>query len=163
MELESRLHALGVQSYVLDGDNLRTGLCRDLGFSPEDRSENIRRVGEVAALFADAGLVAITAFISPRRSDRQIARSAAGELFHEVFIRAAAAACEARDPKGHYARARAGEIAGFTGITGDYEEPLEPDLVIDTEALPLELAVATLLDYVVEKIGRSRPAVGLRG
>ncbi len=150
MQLERRLHERGVHTYVLDGDNLRTGLNRDLGFSQRDRSENIRRVGEVAALFADAGFVTIAAFISPSRADRAIARQAAGDMFHEVFIKAPVSVCEARDPKGHYAAARAGEIAGFTGVTGEYEEPLAPDLVIDTEALPLDVAVSTLLQYVAD-------------
>ncbi len=152
MQLERRLHERGVQSYVLDGDNLRTGLCRDLGFSDRDRSENIRRVGEVATLFADAGVVAIAAFISPSRADRDIARRSAGDLFHEVFVKADASVCEARDPKGHYAQARAGEIPGFTGITGDYEPPVAPDLVLDTERLSLDAAVSALLHYVTEHI-----------
>lgn len=152
MQLERRLHERGVQSYVLDGDNLRTGLCRDLGFSDRDRSENIRRVGEVATLFADAGVVAIAAFISPSRADRDIARRSAGDLFHEVFVKADASVCEARDPKGHYAQARAGEIPGFTGITGEYEPPLAPNLVLDTERLSLDAAVSALLHYVTEHI-----------
>ena len=152
MQLERRLHERGVQSYVLDGDNLRTGLCRDLGFSDRDRSENIRRVGEVATLFVDAGVVAIAAFISPSRADRDIARRSAGDLFHEVFVKADASVCEARDPKGHYAQARAGEIPGFTGITGDYEPPVAPDLVLDTERLSLDAAVSALLHYVTEHI-----------
>lgn len=152
MQLERRLHERGVQSYVLDGDNLRTGLCRDLGFSDRDRSENIRRVGEVATLFADAGVVAIAAFISPSRADRDVARRSAGDLFHEVFVKADVSVCEARDPKGHYAQARAGEIPGFTGITGDYEPPVAPDLVLDTERLSLDAAVSALLHYVTEHI-----------
>jgi bifunctional enzyme CysN/CysC len=152
MQLERRLHERGVQSYVLDGDNLRTGLCRDLGFSDRDRSENIRRVGEVATLFADAGVVAIAAFISPSRADRDVARRSAGDLFHEVFVKADVSVCEARDPKGHYAQARAGEIPGFTGITGEYEPPLAPNLVLDTERLSLDAAVTALLHYVTEHI-----------
>ncbi len=152
MQLERRLHERGVQSYVLDGDNLRTGLCRDLGFSDRDRSENIRRVGEVATLFADAGVVAIAAFISPSRADRDVARRSAGDLFHEVFVKADVSVCEARDPKGHYAQARAGEIPGFTGITGEYEPPVAPDLVLDTERLSLDAAVSALLHYVTEHI-----------
>ncbi|MBC5798669.1 MAG: adenylyl-sulfate kinase [Candidatus Eremiobacteraeota bacterium] len=152
MQLERRLHERGVQSYVLDGDNLRTGLCRDLGFSDRDRSENIRRVGEVATLFGDAGQVAIAAFISPSRADRDVARRSAGDLFHEVFVKADVSVCEARDPKGHYAQARAGEIPGFTGITGEYEEPLAPNLVLDTEHLSLDDAVSTLFHYVMEQI-----------
>lgn len=156
MQLERRLHERGIQSYVLDGDNLRTGLCRDLGFSDRDRSENIRRVGEVATLFADAGIVAIAAFISPSRADRDIARHAAGDLFHEVFVKADVAVCEARDPKGHYAQARAGDIPGFTGVTGKYEEPVAPELIIDTERASLDACVSVLLEYVTEHIARQR-------
>ena len=156
MQIERRLFERGVQCYVLDGDNVRTGLCRDLGFTDDDRSENVRRVGEVAALFADAGLVAIAAFISPYRADREEARRAAGIGFHEVYVKAEAALCEARDPKGHYAKARAGSLPGFTGVTGDYEVPLAPELVVDTAALSIDGAVALVLDYVREQIAFER-------
>lgn len=156
MQLERRLFERGVQAYVLDGDNVRTGLCRDLGFSADDRSENVRRVGEVAALFADAGLVAIAAFISPYRADREEARRAAGDAFHEVYVKADAALCEARDPKGHYAKARAGGLASFTGLNGDYEEPSAPELVVDTATLTIEDAVALLLNYVSDRIAFER-------
>ncbi len=156
MQLERRLFERGVQTYVLDGDNIRTGLCRDLGFTADDRSENVRRVGEVAALFADAGLVAIAAFISPYRADREEARRAAGSDFHEIYVKAAPALCEARDPKGHYAKARAGGLPGFTGLSGDYEEPLAADLVVDTAALSIEGAVALVLDYITQKIDVER-------
>lgn len=156
MLVERRLFERGVQTYVLDGDNVRTGLCRDLGFSTADRSENVRRVAEAAALFADAGVVAIAALISPRRNDRKMARAAAGGAFNEVYVKADAALCEQRDPKGHYAKARLGEIDGFTGITGDYEEPLDPDLVVDTGVLSIEAAVASILRYVSERIAVAR-------
>jgi bifunctional enzyme CysN/CysC len=152
MHLERRLFDYGAHAYVLDGDNVRSGLCSDLGFSPRDRRENIRRVGEVAALFADAGTIAIAAFISPYRADRALARRAAGEAFHEIYIKADAAACERRDPKGHYRKARSGELPDFTGITGDYEEPLAPELVVDTTALSLDESVETLLQYVEERL-----------
>jgi bifunctional enzyme CysN/CysC len=148
MEVERRLVEAGAHAYVLDGDNVRAGLCRDLGFSPEDRRENIRRVGAVAALFADAGTIAIVAFISPYRAGREDAREAAGDAFHEIYIKADAALCEDRDPKGHYRKARAGEIDDFTGITGDYEEPLEPELVLDTADSSVEACVDQLLSYV---------------
>ncbi|HWT05516.1 MAG TPA: adenylyl-sulfate kinase, partial [Xanthomonadales bacterium] len=148
MDVEQRLFEKGYHVYVLDGDNIRGGLCRDLGFSVADRGENIRRVGEVAALFADAGAIAIAAFISPHRAERDEARSTAGDVFHEVYVSADAAICEARDPKGHYAKARAGELPHFTGITGDYEPPLRPELVIDTGALPLHDCVANLVAYI---------------
>ncbi len=159
MQLERRLHERGVQSYVLDGDNLRTGLCRDLGFSDRDRSENIRRVGEVATLFADAGIVAIAAFISPSRADREVARRSAGDLFHEVFVKADVSVCEARDPKGHYAQARAGDIPGFTGVTGKYEEPLSPELIIDTQRHSLDACVFALMEYVTQCIAPERTLV----
>lgn len=152
MSLERRLFDRGVQAYVLDGDNVRGGLCRDLGFSADDRSENVRRVGEVAALFADAGIVAIAAFISPYRADREEARRAAGDAFHEIYVKADPAVCEARDPKGHYAKARAGTLADFTGLTGDYEEPIAPELVIDTSLLALDDAVALALNYITKHI-----------
>ncbi len=148
MALERRLFDEGYQVYVLDGDNVRTGLNANLGFSPEDRAENIRRVGEVAALLADAGLIVITAFISPYRSDRDRARTAAGESFREIFIKADVETCESRDPKGLYKRARAGEIRDFTGISAPYEEPVTPELVVDTSARDVESCLDELVAYV---------------
>src|SRR5262249_51816128 len=129
MATEALLFQKGYQVFVLDGDNLRHGLNVDLGFSAEDRRENIRRVGEVAALFAEAGQVVITAFISPFRADRDLARAAAQRRegaagFHEIFVRCDLNTLEKRDPKGLYRRARAGEIAEFTGVSAPYEEPL---------------------------------------
>jgi bifunctional enzyme CysN/CysC len=132
MAVEQRLFEEGFQVYVLDGDNVRHGLNANLGFSPEDRAENIRRVGEVAALFADAGFIVITAFISPYRSDRARARQASGDSFYEVYVEADLATCEARDPKGLYVKARRGEIADFTGISAPYEAPEDPALTVDT-------------------------------
>src|SRR5262249_34791282 len=120
----------------------------NLGFSPEDRAENIRRVGEVAALFADAGMICLTAFISPYRADRERARAAAPDAFHEVYIQAGLEACEKRDPKGLYKKAGRGEIAEFTGISAPYEPPASPELVIDTEATAVEECVQQALDYV---------------
>lgn len=150
LALERRLFDRGWNVYTLDGDNVRTGLNADLGFSPEDRQENLRRVGEVAALFADAGMVCVTAFISPYRDERARARVAAGDRpFIEVWVRSPLEACERRDPKGLYAKARAGTIKDFTGIDSPYETPESADLVIDTETLDVEASTAMLLDYVV--------------
>ncbi len=152
VELERRLFADGHQVYLLDGDNLRGGLNANLGFSPEDRAENIRRVGEVAALFADAGFIVISAFISPYRADRARARDAVMERgtgeFHEIYIEASLEACESRDPKGLYRKARAGEIADFTGISAPYESPIDPALTVGTDSESVEACVDVLLDYV---------------
>jgi len=152
MEVEQRLFLRGYQAYVLDGDNIRRGLSSDLGFAPDDRLENIRRVGEVATLFADAGFIVITAFISPYISDRDRARQAAEGNFHEVYIKADLATCEGRDPKGLYKRARAGEIEEFTGISAPYEEPPAPELTVDTSAHSVEESVGIVLDYIERQI-----------
>ncbi|EKO3549873.1 adenylyl-sulfate kinase [Vibrio fluvialis] len=127
--LESRLATLGYHTYLLDGDNVRHGLCSDLGFSEQDRRENIRRIGELAKLMADAGLIVLTAFISPHRAERQLVRDllSQGE-FIEVFVNTSLEVCEQRDPKGLYKKARAGEIANFTGIDSAYEAPLNPEI-----------------------------------
>jgi bifunctional enzyme CysN/CysC len=148
MAVEQELFRRGYQTYVLDGDNVRRGLNSNLSFSPEDRAENIRRVGEVAALFADSGQIVVTAFISPYRSDRRRARAAAGDGFHEIYIKASLETCEKRDPKGLYRRARSGEIAEFTGVTAPYETPESPELVIDTDRFTVEESVAAVLDYI---------------
>ncbi len=154
MALERALFDRGWAAYTIDGDNVRRGLNADLGFSPEDRQENIRRVGEVAALFADAGLICITAFISPFHDDRARARTAAGQRrFFEVYVKSELAACEARDPKGLYAKARRGEIKGFTGIDSPYEEPDAPDLVIDTQSADEAACIAQLVEFVVARSG----------
>ncbi len=150
MALERALFDRGWAAYTIDGDNVRRGLNADLGFSPEDRQENIRRVGEVAALFADAGLVCITAFISPFHDDRARARAVAGSRrFFEVYVKSELATCEARDPKGLYGRARRGEIKGFTGIDSPYEEPGAPDLVIDTQNVDEVTCIAQLVEFAV--------------
>lgn len=145
---ERRLFDKGYQVYVLDGDNVRFGLNADLGFSPEDRAENIRRVGEVAALMAKAGFIVVTAFISPYRSDRDRARAAAGADFHEIHIDADVATCESRDPKGLYRKARAGEIKEFTGISAPYEAPDAAELTVDTSDLSIDDSVARVSAYV---------------
>lgn len=152
MALEHALMGIGYACYVLDGDNVRHGLNRNLGFSPEDRTENIRRVGEVAALFADAGLICITAFISPYRADRALARQACREAFHEIHIAADLATCESRDPKGLYKKARSGELPEFTGISAPYEEPEHADLIIDTAREPIAASLEKLVDYVVSNM-----------
>ena len=159
MALERRLFDLSWQVYTLDGDNVRRGLSADLGFSPHDREENIRRVGEVAALFADAGAVCIVAFISPYRADRARARAAAGgRRFFEVYVKSALSTCERRDPKGHYRRARAGEIKDFTGVDAPYEAPEQPGIVIDTETQDIDACVERLLAFVVEGCRAERSA-----
>ncbi len=145
--LEGEIFRSGHHSYLLDGDNVRMGLNKNLGFSDADRVENIRRIGEVAKLFADAGLIAITAFISPFRADRDLVRAlvAPGEFF-EVYVKAPLEVCEQRDPKGLYKKARAGQIKQFTGIDSPYEEPLNPELVIDTDKQSLEQSTQLLLN-----------------
>jgi bifunctional enzyme CysN/CysC len=141
----------GYRVYVLDGDNIRRHLSSDLGFSPDDRQENLRRVAEVSRLFAEAGMLVITAFIAPYLTDRSRVREIAETLpFHEVYIKADLATCESRDPKGLYKKARAGEIPEFTGVSAPYEPPQSPDLVIDTESLSPEEALEILVRYVDE-------------
>jgi adenylyl-sulfate kinase len=150
--LEEALFERNYQVYVLDGDNVRSGLNSDLGFSHEDRTENIRRVGEVAALFARAGVICISAFISPYRDDRAIARRAAGEKFYEVYVAADLATCEKRDPKGLYKKARAGEIPEFTGISAPYEEPENPQITIDTSRQSINASVDEMLQFVTDQL-----------
>jgi len=152
VELERRLVAEGRPAFLLDGDNLRHGLNADLGFSAADRAENVRRVGEVARLFADAGVIAVVSLISPYRADRERARAvheAAGLPFVEVFVDTPLEICESRDPKGMYAKARAGEISGFTGIDDPYEAPESPALVLrpeDGDPAAMARAILTLLE-----------------
>jgi adenylylsulfate kinase len=150
--LEHALLERGRFAYVLDGDNVRHGLNKNLGFSPEDRAENIRRIGEVAKLFTDAGLIAITSFISPYRADRDAVRAlmAPGD-FVEVLVDASLETCEARDVKGLYKKARAGAIPEFTGISAPYEAPERPELVLDTNRQTVEESVGALIDYLEQK------------
>jgi len=149
--LERRLVAAHHAAYVLDGDNLRHGLCADLGFSPADREENIRRVGRAAALFADAGVLVIAAFISPYQQGREQARAMAGpDQFIEVYLDVPLAVCEQRDPKGLYQKARAGLIRDFTGLSAPYEIPTAPDLTLDTEAND----VSSCVDVVIDRLTR---------
>ncbi|HZM32909.1 MAG TPA: adenylyl-sulfate kinase [Burkholderiales bacterium] len=150
VELERALFARGCQVFLLDGDNVRQGLSADLGFSPKDRAENIRRIGEVAALFAEAGSIVITAFISPYRADRDRIRARHGRYFHEVYLDAPVEVCERRDPKGIYKRARAGEVKEFTGVSAPYEPPQQPELVLHTG----DQGVAESLDLLTAYVER---------
>jgi adenylyl-sulfate kinase len=158
MALEVALMKLGYSCYVLDGDNVRKGLNANLGFSAIDRTENIRRVGETAALFADAGLICITAFISPYREDRARARDAIGPMFHEIHIAADLATCEARDPKGLYKKAHAGELLEFTGVSAPYEVPEHPELALDTSHEPITTSLHKLVSYVTRHIPLGEPS-----
>lgn len=150
--VEEALHRMGCRTFVLDGDNVRHGLCSDLGFSAEAREENIRRVGEVAKLFIEAGVIVLAAFISPFRKDREQVRSMVphGD-FLEIYCRCPLEVCEARDVKGLYKRARAGEIPDFTGISSPYEEPVDPQLIVNTGNRPLEDCVAQVLALLRER------------
>lgn len=147
--VEEELHRRGCRTFVFDGDNVRHGLCVDLGFSAEDRVENIRRIGEMAKLFLEAGVIALTAFISPFRADRERVRSLVphGE-FLEIYCHCPLELCEQRDVKGLYKRARAGEIKEFTGISSPYEAPDDPELVVDTGGMPLEVCVTQVIDLL---------------
>jgi adenylylsulfate kinase len=150
--LEKLLHKRGCSTYPFDGDNVRHGLCRDLGFSPEDRKENIRRIGEMVRLFVDAGIIAITAFISPYRADREVVRKLVGDdRFFETYVQCPVEVCAVRDPKGLYQRARAGIIKEFTGISAPYEAPENPILVIHSDVVtPVEAA-----EEIVEMLRRT--------
>ncbi|CDM91402.1 adenylyl-sulfate kinase [Xenorhabdus bovienii] len=146
--LEQALFSRGIKTYLLDGDNLRHGLCSDLGFSETERRENIRRIGEVSKLMVDAGLVVLTAFISPHRAERQKLRELMGEdRFIEVFVDTPLAICEARDPKGLYKKARAGELLNFTGIDSAYEAPEQPDIYLDGSLPSIEKLLAALHNH----------------
>lgn len=147
-ELEAALFARGCQTFVLDGDRVRHGLCSDLDFSEQSRHENIRRVGEVAKLFSDAGFICLAAFISPYRADRNLVRAMAGENFVEVFVNAPLTVCESRDPKGLYAKARAHKIKNFTGVSAPYEPPMNPEIEIRTDKLTIAEAVQKSLRHL---------------
>jgi adenylylsulfate kinase len=148
--VEKALFVRRCQTYILDGDNIRFGLNRDLGFSPEDRTENIRRIGEVAKLMMDAGVICLTAFISPYRADRQAARDIApAGKFIEVYCKCSLEECERRDPKGLYKKARAGEIPEFTGISAPYEEPEHAQLVLETDTHTVDECVRQVIDHLI--------------
>ena len=151
-ELEKKLITLGTRTYILDGDNVRMGLCKDLGFSEEDRGENIRRIGEVSKLFIDAGCIVLSAFVSPYIKDRDAVRELVEEgEFVEVFVDAPLEVCEERDVKGLYKKAREGIIKGFTGIDDPYEAPLNPEITIDTSKLSLDEGVDIVFDYLEKR------------
>jgi adenylylsulfate kinase len=145
----TRLYENGIRNYVLDGDNIRHGLNKDLGFSEEDRKENIRRIGEVSKLFVDGGQVVLTAFISPFLADRQVVRDLLKEdEFVEIFVKCPIEECEKRDPKGLYVKARQGIISDFTGISSPYEEPVNPELVVETNLYSVEECVDQIVAYL---------------
>lgn len=149
--LAAKLHQIGRLTYVLDGDNIRHGLNSDLGFLPDERAENIRRIGEVSKLFVDAGLITMSCFISPYRKDRDSIREDLRDRFIEVYVKCPLAECEKRDPKGLYKKARAGEIRDFTGIDSEYEEPKNPEIILDTEQNTQEENTHKLFLYLKEK------------
>lgn len=150
--VEERLYQRGCHTFVFDGDNVRHGLCIDLGFSPQDRAENIRRIGEMTKLFLEAGVIVLTAFISPFRKDRQRVRSLVPkEDFIEIYCQCPLEVCERRDTKGLYRRARAGEVKEFTGISSPYETPENPELILDTSVLSLEQSVESVLTLLAHR------------
>ncbi len=150
--LEKELFDRGIRAYVLDGDNIRHGLNSNLGFSREDRRENLRRIAELSKLFVDAGIVVLAAFVSPYKEDRQYVRDIVGDdSFFEVYVKCSVEVCEKRDPKGHYKKAKAGIIKEYTGVSAPYEEPENPDLVIDTEELNVEESVKAVLEFLDKK------------
>jgi len=153
VQLEAQLFARGFKTYLLDGDNIRTGLNKDLSFTDEGRVENIRRIGEVSKLLLDAGVIVLSAFISPFKADREQVKAIVGSSnYIEVFVDTPLEICEQRDVKGLYKKARAGEVKNFTGIDSPYERPESPDLVIKTETLTVEQSVERLLNFVLTKI-----------
>lgn len=150
--VEEKLHRVGCHTFVFDGDNVRCGLCGDLGFSKADRQENLRRIGHMVKLFIDTGVLALTAFISPFRSDRENIKKIVGQAdFIEIYCRCSIEVCEQRDVKGLYRRARAGEIKDFTGISSPYEEPENPDLIVDTDTISLEESADKIFNLLVER------------
>ncbi len=151
--VEKELYKLGIRTYTLDGDNVRHGLCSDLGFSPEDRAENLRRITEMIKLFLDAGLVVLSAFVSPYEKDRKRIKEAIGaENFILVYCKCPVEVCEKRDPKGMYQKAKKGEIKNYTGVSAPYEEPENPDLVLETHFLTIEESVQKVLSLIKSRI-----------
>jgi len=150
--LEERLYQMGVRSYVLDGDNIRCGLNKDLGLSPEDRKENIRRIAEVSKLMVDAGILVFAAFIAPYRESRELVRQTMAKVpYYECYVKCGLETCETRDPKGLYKRARSDDITNMTGISAPYEPPENPDLIIETDQYPLDQCVDLLLQFFIYK------------
>lgn len=163
VEVEHRLHGMGYLAYLLDGDNVRHGLNSNLGFSPEERTENIRRIGEVSKLFSDVGILVLTAFISPYRADRDRARSIHPDgTFVEIHVDCPVDVCEQRDPKGLYKKARAGQVPEFTGVSAPYEAPLDPELVIRTGVSPLAECVQVIVTYLAGRGFISASGNGIR-
>ena len=150
--VERELHQQGIKTFILDGDNVRVGLNSDLDFSAASREENIRRIAHVSALMKDAGLVVLSAFVSPYQKDRDFVRECANDDFSEIFISTPLEVCEQRDVKGLYAKARAGEISNFTGISAPFEEPTHPELDVPTHEMSIEEATAMVVDYINTKI-----------
>jgi len=146
------LNDAGIHTYLLDGDNVRQGLNNNLGFSAEDRAENIRRIGEVSKLMVDAGLMTLTAFISPFNDDRDLVRSLFdSNQFIEIFCKASLATCESRDPKGLYKKARSGQIPDFTGISSPYEEPLHPELILNSDIQDIETLTLQVIEFLIQR------------
>jgi len=151
--VEKSLFELGCHTYVFDGDNIRHGLCKDLGFSSSDRSENIRRIAEVIKLFIDAGIICLSAFVSPTRKDRENARKIIGNKdFIEIYVKCSIEVCENRDKKGLYKKAKAGLIPNYTGVNGLYEEPLSPDLILETDKYSIEQCKEKVINFVKQLI-----------
>lgn len=156
-QVEYQLHKTGIKTYSLDGDNIRKGINKDLSFSPQDRTENIRRIGEVANLMIDAGIVVLAAFVSPYKKDRDALRNLVKDVnFVEVFINTSIEECERRDVKGLYKKARAGEIKNMTGISAPYEAPEQPDIEIKTETESIEDSVKRIVDFITPKLSRQQ-------
>jgi adenylylsulfate kinase len=151
-EVENRLHQMGCKTFVFDGDNVRHGLNKDLGFSKENRKENLRRIGEMCKLFIEAGVIAFAAFISPYREDRDMVRKLVGDgEFVEIYCDCSPEVCESRDIKGNYAKAKRGEIPEFTGISAPYEKPENPEMILDTANISVEDNVKRVLEYLKER------------
>jgi len=151
--LEKMLHDMGLKTYTFDGDNVRNGLCSDLGFSPEDRAENLRRIGEMIKLFLDAGIIALAAFVSPLKEDREKVKKIVGkENFVEIYCRCPVEVCKLRDPKGMYKKAETGEIKYYTGVSAPYEEPENPDIVLDTHLFSIEECIEKVFNYIQDMI-----------
>ncbi|MGE6376215.1 adenylyl-sulfate kinase [Peribacillus muralis] len=149
--VEAKLHAKGVSTYILDGDNLRNGLNEDLGFNMDDRKENIRRIGEVSKIFVDSGIVVLATFISPYANDREdVRKKVESDEFIEIYVKCPIEACEERDPKGLYKKARIGEITDFTGVSAPYEEPENPEIIIETSDNTIEECVQQIINYLVD-------------
>ncbi|MBX4260065.1 adenylyl-sulfate kinase [Clostridium estertheticum] len=146
--LDLRLNEIGKATYLLDGDNVRLGINSDLGFSPQDRNENIRRISEIGKLFVDSGLITIACFISPLKANRDMARSTIGNDFIEIFVDCPLEECEKRDPKNLYKKARQGVIKEFTGISSPYEKPVDPEIVVNTKEQTVDQCVNQILDYL---------------